>query len=114
VLALLPYLYRTVQGIKILSLVLALFLSLILTMILTLFRWSFLSWFTATQVSALTVRNRGLYNRRALIRTTASGLLPFVLLPSTEPCFAGEIGAKITSAVTTSDLGISVRRSVVK
>lgn len=30
------------------------------------------------------------------------------------PSYAGEVGAKITRAVTTSDLGVSVRRSVVK
>ena len=31
-----------------------------------------------------------------------------------QPSFAGEVGAKITKAVTTSDLGISVRTSVVR
>ena len=33
---------------------------------------------------------------------------------SVQPSFAGEVGAKITKAVTTSDLGISVRTSVVR
>lgn len=41
------------------------------------------------------------------------GLLSAMLLPSS-PAFAGEVGARINAAVTKSDLGISVRRSVVK
>ena len=41
----------------------------------------------------------------------ASGLAA-VLIP--QPAFAGEVGARITKAVTQSDLGVSVRRSVVK
>ena len=36
------------------------------------------------------------------------------LLISSEPSHAGEVGARITKAVTQSDLGVSVRRSVVK
>jgi len=49
--------------------------------------------------------------RRSLISIAASLL---VATTSVQPSFAGEVGAKITKAVTTSDLGISVRRSVVK
>ena len=40
--------------------------------------------------------------------TMSTSILP------TPPAHAGEVGAKITKAVTTSDLGISVRTSVVK
>ena len=54
--------------------------------------------------------------RRSLFRTTMIGLsttsaLSFFL---PDPAVAGEVGARITKAVTTSDLGISVRTSVVK
>jgi len=40
-------------------------------------------------------------------------IIPVILLPSTS-ANAGEIGTQINRAVTTSDLGITVRRSVVK
>ena len=49
--------------------------------------------------------------RRSIISTAASFLAVTAFV---QPSFAGEVGAKITKAVTTSDLGISVRRSVVK
>eukprot|EP00529_Nitzschia_sp_RCC80_P001815 CAMPEP_0113439774 /NCGR_PEP_ID=MMETSP0014_2-20120614/213_1 /TAXON_ID=2857 /ORGANISM="Nitzschia sp." /LENGTH=374 /DNA_ID=CAMNT_0000330543 /DNA_START=243 /DNA_END=1368 /DNA_ORIENTATION=- /assembly_acc=CAM_ASM_000159 len=51
--------------------------------------------------------------RRSLLVTTMTGLttaLSFV----PDSASAGEVGARITKAVTTSDLGISVRTSVVK
>lgn len=48
--------------------------------------------------------------RRAILSTAA--FLGTTLLA--QPSYAGEVGAQINKAVTTSDLGISVRRSVVK
>ena len=53
--------------------------------------------------------------RRSLLRTltgVASTVVVGVSVPS--QVLAGEVGARITKAVTTSDLGISVRTSVVK
>ena len=37
-----------------------------------------------------------------------------VLLFAPSPCYAGEVGARINKAITTSDLGLSVRESVVR
>lgn len=51
-----------------------------------------------------------LVSRRSLVNTIAVGVACLAPLPSQ----AGEVGARITKAVTTSDLGISVRTSVVK
>lgn len=48
--------------------------------------------------------------RRHFLRVVGSGM---ILAPTT-PSWAGEVGARITKAVTTSDLGVSVRTSVVK
>ncbi|KAG7341615.1 hypothetical protein IV203_023568 [Nitzschia inconspicua] len=44
----------------------------------------------------------------------AAVLTSYLLITPPLPAHAGEVGAKITKAVTTSDLGISVRQSVVK
>jgi hypothetical protein len=56
------------------------------------------------------------WHRREVLRWAMGGLLlpvaGLTLLPPTSN--AGEIGAKITETVTTSDLGVSVRTSVVK
>ena len=49
--------------------------------------------------------------RRSII---SSMIFTTTSLVASQPSFAGEVGARITKAVTTSDLGISVRRSVVK
>jgi hypothetical protein len=54
--------------------------------------------------------NPGSRARRNILRISAGLLLASPPLPSV----AGEVGARITKAVTTSDLGISVRTSVVK
>ncbi|KAL3938284.1 MAG: hypothetical protein SGBAC_006766 [Bacillariaceae sp.] len=52
-------------------------------------------------------------NRRSFIVTAAvSAILPQISMPQSAE--AGEVGARITSAVTTSDLGISFRRAVVR
>ena len=51
-------------------------------------------------------------SRRRLINSVCSGLGSIVTTPSIAS--AGEIGAKITRAVTESEIGISVRRSVVR
>lgn len=50
-------------------------------------------------------------SRRSFVKYLATSA---VILTSPSPASAGEIGARITKAVTTSDLGISVRTSVVK
>ena len=49
--------------------------------------------------------------RRQIISLGAALFGSIALAP---PSHAGEVGARITKAVTTSDLGVSVRRSVVK
>ena len=51
------------------------------------------------------------HRRELLTCLTTSGI---VLLTAPSAALAGEVGARITKAVTTSDLGISVRTSVVK
>merc|ERR1719343_583409 len=43
-----------------------------------------------------------------------TGIATTVLLAAPSAANAGEVGARITKAVTTSDLGISVRTSVVR
>jgi len=48
----------------------------------------------------------------SLVADTLVPILSFLLAPSAAN--AGEIGAKITKAVTESELGIEVRRSVVR
>ena len=53
-------------------------------------------------------------NRRSVLSTIFFGVTSSFLLVPTLPSHAGEVGARITKAVTTSDLGISVRTSVVK
>jgi hypothetical protein len=50
--------------------------------------------------------------RRKLLQTLLVGGLVLIAAPSAGR--AGEVGARITKAVTTSDLGVSVRTSVVK
>ena len=55
--------------------------------------------------------NRSIFVRRNFL-SSAAALLGGTALA--QPSNAGEVGAIITKAVTTSDLGISVRRSVVK
>jgi len=52
----------------------------------------------------------------AMRRSFLAASTPFLfgLSSFAQPSFAGEVGARITKAVTTSDLGVSVRRSVVK
>jgi hypothetical protein len=50
--------------------------------------------------------------RRRLVHQWAQTMVVATFAP--DSCRAGEIGARITQAVTTSDLGISVRRSVVR
>jgi hypothetical protein len=52
-------------------------------------------------------------DRRNFLNTISLGTIGAFLI-DVEPSYAGEVGAKITKAVTQSDLGISVRRSVVK
>ena len=52
--------------------------------------------------------------RRSVLSTIIFGATSSCLLIPTLPSHAGEVGARITKAVTTSDLGISVRTSVVK
>jgi len=52
------------------------------------------------------------YPARRAFLATATALLGSCAL--VQPSFAGEVGARINRAVTTSDLGISVRRSVVR
>lgn len=59
----------------------------------------------------LDVNNHNHRRRELLTCLTTSGI---VLLTAPSSALAGEVGAKITKAVTTSDLGISVRTSVVK
>jgi hypothetical protein len=50
--------------------------------------------------------------RRKVLQTLLIGSFTLIAVPSTGR--AGEVGAQITKAVTTSDLGVSVRTSVVK
>lgn len=50
-------------------------------------------------------------NRRKFL---TSAIFASTTLLATQPSNAGEIGAKITKAVTQSDIGISVRKSVVR
>ena len=50
--------------------------------------------------------------RKMLVGTLKVSGLAAIFVP--EPALSGEVGARITKAVTTSDLGVSVRRSVVK
>jgi hypothetical protein len=50
--------------------------------------------------------------RRRLVHQWAQTMVVATFAP--DACQAGEIGARVTQAVTTSDLGISVRRSVVR
>ena len=61
--------------------------------------------------------HRGTRRREFLRNVAATGsgffLASFTILPSS-PAEAGEVGARITKAVTTSDLGIAVRKEVVK
>jgi hypothetical protein len=52
----------------------------------------------------------GSLHRRGFIQTIAKTATLLSIVPL--PAVAGEVGAKITRAVTTSDLGISVRTSV--
>ncbi len=52
-------------------------------------------------------------DRRNFLNTISLGTVGAIIV-NVEPSYAGEVGAKITKAVTQSDLGISVRRSVVK
>lgn len=52
-------------------------------------------------------------DRRKFLNTISLGTIGAIII-NVEPSYAGEVGAKITKAVTQSDLGISVRRSVVK
>ena len=54
--------------------------------------------------------------RRNSLRILAAGFLTggSITTGAASPSWAGEVGARITKAVTTSDLGISVRTSVVK
>jgi len=55
-------------------------------------------------------------SRRSFVRLSSSGIATAALLGffGVKPGYAGEVGARITNVVTTSDLGVSVRRSVVK
>lgn len=53
-------------------------------------------------------------SRRNFLDVVSVGTIGATLTVPVEPCYAGEVGARITKAVTQSDLGISVRRSVVK
>lgn len=53
-------------------------------------------------------------SRRNFIQRVSLGTIGSMLVIPSEPSYAGEVGARITKAVTQSDLGISVRRSVVK
>lgn len=50
--------------------------------------------------------------RKMLVGTLKVSVLAAMFVP--QPALSGEVGARITKAVTTSDLGVSVRRSVVK
>jgi len=54
-------------------------------------------------------------SRRFFVRLSSSGATAAMLgFFGVKPGYAGEVGARITNVVTTSDLGVSVRRSVVK
>jgi hypothetical protein len=55
-----------------------------------------------------------LFADRRQVLTNLAGILTPALVTSVAPAYAGEVGARITKAVTTSDLGLSVRRSVVQ
>ena len=52
--------------------------------------------------------------RNFLLGSISTATATSLLIQPIQPAYAGEVGARITKAVTTSDLGISVRRSVVK
>ena len=52
--------------------------------------------------------------RRRQVLSTILGITSSTIIVQSYPSYAGEVGARITKAVTTSDLGISVRTSVVK
>lgn len=75
-----------------------------------------LSWFEKTvcawggKGSPKRIKNE--CGRRQIVAQILQGGSTLIIAPSV--CSAGEIGAKITKAVTESDLGISVRRSVVR
>ena len=56
-----------------------------------------------------------LNNRRQILETTAVSVAStFAVLGFPRTAWGGEVGARITKAVTQSDIGISVRRSVVR
>jgi hypothetical protein len=59
-------------------------------------------------------RTSVLFAGRRQVLTNLAGIITPAIVISVAPAHAGEVGARITKAVTTSDLGLSVRRSVVQ
>jgi hypothetical protein len=81
--------------------------------IYTIFPFTVHSWSSKTRCDSPRPKiQNDASRRRQFLSQLVVGLLAVTSAPAISD--AGEIGARITSAVTTSDLGISVRRSVVR